>query len=225
MARSLTGRFKVTATLVAALVLAGCASPGTDAGSGSGKDSLTWGSGVVTMIDAIGFTAMGLKAFDKYNLDVHFTNGPSAPTLLTTRKADIIRTRFTDVPLLINQAKSVKALGTVAVGPPVGLLGNNDIKSIQDLAAMGDRCTIASAATGSFNAYPNWWSQKYGLKCKVALVSDYGLALTGVVAGRFQAAPELVSNAGAVLAEKKAHWLVDPNAPDHKTNGDALPFD
>jgi ABC-type nitrate/sulfonate/bicarbonate transport system substrate-binding protein len=223
MAVSLTGRVKLAATLIAALLLAACASPTTDAGSG--KTSVTWGSGVVTMIDAIGFTAMGIKAFDKYGLDVHFTNGPSAPTLLTTGKADLIRTRFTDVPLLINQGKSAKALATVAVNTPVGLLGNNDVKSIQDLVAMGENCTIAGAATGSFNGYPKWWASKYGLKCKVALVSDYSLALTGVVAGRYQAAPELVSNAGAALAEKKAHWLIDPNAPDHKANGDALPFD
>src|SRR5262245_36157834 len=125
MAVSLTARVKLTAMVIAALLLAACASPTGD--SGSGKDSLTWGSGVVTMIDAIAFTAMGTKAFDKYGIDVHFTNGPSAPTLLTTGKADIIRTRFTDAPLLINQGKSVKALGTVAVGTPVGLLGNNSV--------------------------------------------------------------------------------------------------
>jgi ABC-type nitrate/sulfonate/bicarbonate transport system substrate-binding protein len=229
MAVSLTGRSKLVRVdlavlLVAALFLAACSSSSGDSGSGK-NTTLTWGSGVVTMIDAVGFTAMGLKAFDKYHLDVRFTNGPSAPTLLTTGKADIIRTRYTDVPLLINQGKPVKALATVAVGTPVGLLGGNNVKSIEDLAAMGDRCTIAGAATGSFYAYPRWWAKKYGLKCKIVLVSDYGLALTGVVAGRYSAAPELVSNAGAVLADKKAHWLVDPNAPDHETNGDALPFD
>lgn len=221
--RSTSVRGGLAAALAGALLLTSCASPKSD--SGSDGNSLTWGSGVVTMIDAVAFTAMGLKTFDKYHLDVKFTNGPSAPTLLTTGKADIIRTRYTDVPLLIKQGKPVKALATVAVGTPVGLLGGNNVRSIQDLAAMGDKCTIAGAATGDFYAYPNWWSKKYGLKCKVVLVSDYALALDGVVAGRYSAAPELVSNAGSVLADKKAHWLIDPNAPDHETNGDALPFD
>jgi ABC-type nitrate/sulfonate/bicarbonate transport system substrate-binding protein len=177
------------------------------------------------MIDAVAFTAMGTGAFDKYNLKVNFVTGDSGPTVLLTGQADILRAGFSTAPLVISQGKSVKAFAVVAVNTPSGLLANNKIKSIQDLAAKGSNCSIVGAASGDFYAYPRYWANKYGLKCKIEIVSNYALALSGVVAGRYDAAPELVSNAGATLAEKKAHWIIDPTKPDYATNGDKVPYD
>lgn len=214
-----------------ATFLAACSSSASSpsASSGSGTKytpaNVTWGAGVITMLDSIGFVAMGLGSFRKYNLNVQFVNGPSAPTLLATGKADIIQTRFSDVPLLISQGEPVKTFGTVAVGIPVGLLGSNQVKSLKALQAMGGNCTIGGTESGTFFAYENYLIKKFHLKCKVDTLSNFNLAIDGVASGRYTVAPEYASNAGAVLAAKQAHWLIDPSNPHYAADGYALPYE
>jgi hypothetical protein len=203
-----------------AIALAACSSGSTSSGgtAGDATETVTWGADSVTMIDAIAFTGMGIGAFQKYHLNAEFVNGTTAPTTLETGGADIVRTDFSTGPLLTKEGKGVKIFATVAVNTPVGLLGTNSVKSIADLKAMGSNCILASFTNGDFYTYPNYWSKKFGLRCKIDQVSDYGLAISGVAAGRYTAAPELASNAGSAIAAKQAHWLISPGS-------DRLPFD
>ena len=211
----------LTSVLVAAATATACTAEAD--GSSGGRDTVTWGTGVITMFEAAPFTAMGLGIFAKHGLDVKFAQAPSAPTLLATGKAQILADRSADVPLLINQGKPTKAFGALASNVPAGLLASNDVKTMADLTALGSNCTIAGATSGIFLAYLNYWVGKFGLKCKIATVQDYSLAQSGVVSGRYTAAVELLSNSGAVVGKKQAHWVIDPTAADYKSGGAALP--
>jgi ABC-type nitrate/sulfonate/bicarbonate transport system substrate-binding protein len=209
--------------LVVALA-AGCSGGSSGSRSGSGSEAtLTWGTGTVTMFEAAPFVAMGLGIFKKYHLDVQFKVGPSAPPLLVSGAAQIIADRSADVPLLIGEGQSVKALGALAYNVPAGLLASDTVTSMAALQAMGNRCTIAAETSGIFIAYQTHWIQKYHLKCQVDTIQDYSLAVAGVVSGRYTAAVELLSNAGSVVAAKQARWLIDPRSADYQSSGNALP--
>ena len=221
-------RFALALSAVLAVAISAGCSSSTSSGSASSSSSepeasLTWGTGTITMFEAAPFTAMGLGIFKKYNLNVSFTDGPSAPPLLVGGSAQIVADRSADVPLLINEGQSVKAIGALASNVPAGLLASNSVTSMAALAAMGTNCTIASETSGIFIAYQNHWIKKYHLKCQIATIEDYNLAVDGVVSGRYTAAVELLSNAGSVVAGNQAHWLIDPSSKSYVSSGNALP--
>jgi ABC-type nitrate/sulfonate/bicarbonate transport system substrate-binding protein len=212
--------------LLAAVTTAACSSATSSGASGTSSEpeaSLTWGTGTITMFEAAPFVAMGLGIFKKYHLNVNFTYGPSAPPLLVNGSAQIIADRSADVPLLIGEGQPVKAIGALASNVHAGLLGTGSVKSISDLQAMGSKCTIVSETSGIFIVYQTHWIQKYHLKCQIATIQDYNLALAGVVAGRYTAAVELLSNAGSAVAAGQAHWLIDPASSNFVQSGNALP--
>jgi ABC-type nitrate/sulfonate/bicarbonate transport system substrate-binding protein len=214
---------KLISVLLAAALVASCSSSSADSDGKDAADSITWGTGTITMFSAAVFAAMGMGTFKDHDLDVTFKTAPAAATLLGTDDAQIIADRSATTPLLIDQGKPTKVLASLASNVPAGLLGSNDVDSLSDLQAMGDKCTIAAATSGIFLAYINYWKDKFGLECKLLTVQDYSLALSGIVAGHYTAAVELLSNAGAALAQKQAHWLIDPTASDYQSSGAALP--
>jgi NitT/TauT family transport system substrate-binding protein len=210
--------------LLATAAVTACSTSSRDSGGGSGaKDTVTWGTGTVTMFEAAPFVAMGLGIFDKHDIDAKFTVAPSAPTLLASGKAQILADRSANVPLLISQGKPVKALAALASNVPAGLLVSNKVETMADLTNLGGNCSLAASTGGILTAYLHYWVDKYNLKCKISVIQDYSLALSGVVSGRYTAAAELLSNAGAAVAKKQAHWLIDPTAADYKSSGNALP--
>jgi hypothetical protein len=219
----------VVSVVLSVALSAACSSSNSSGSAGASNStsepeaSLTWGTGTVTMFEAAPFTAMGLGIFKKYNLNVSFTDGPSAPPLLVSGSAQIVADRSADVPLLIGEGQSVKAIGALASNVPAGLLASNSVKSMAALQAMGSNCTIASETSGIFIAYQNHWIKKYHLKCQIATIEDYNLAVDGVVSGRYTAAVELLSNAGSVVAGNQAHWLIDPASKNYVSSGNALP--
>lgn len=222
---SLAGRPKHAAAGIAAIaltaLLAACSSSGSSStaataagGSQAQPATLTWATSTVALNQAVIFVAMGNQNFKKYNLTVKFTTATSDPSALTTGAADVIIGRASDPLTLVSQGKPTKVIAANAVNIPEGFLGSSKVKSIQDLAAMGTNCTIASLPTGNVPLYTAKWMAEYGLKCKVDLISDYTTAVSAVVAGRYDAAVENLSGVGDVLATGRAHWLIDPLDPN-----------
>jgi ABC-type nitrate/sulfonate/bicarbonate transport system substrate-binding protein len=192
--------------------------------AGGPEETVTFGTGTITLNLAVPFTAMGLGLFTKNNLNVQFVTGPTAAPLLAEGTADMIFDRAADVPLLTSEGKPTKAIAADTEDTHAGLVATKSVTSIAQLRAMGTNCTIASEGSGVFEAFQEYWVSKYGLHCKIATLSSYSLAPGGLVSGQYTAAVELASNVSSLVAQGSLDWLINPLSPNYVKGGYGLPY-
>jgi hypothetical protein len=221
-------RFRLKGGVVlaaASLFLTACGSDSSSDASGSAGDlpALRWSANTININQAIFYAAMGRGSFESAGLDVSFVPAQSNSAALVTGTTDVIVGRLADSLGLLEQGKSVKVLAKNGGSPPLGLLANNDVESLDALAAMGSNCRIATLPTGGVPLAVNHFVEKYGLDCKLSTVADYKLTVDGTIAGNFTATVQTPGTGGAAIGSGKAHWLIDPADPNWEADGNRPP--
>ena len=201
------------ATALAVTLLASACGSSNDSGADGSTPTLRWSANTINPNQSVIFAAMGRDAFKKEGLNVEFVPAQSNAAAITTGSTDVIVGRLSDSLALLDKGKEGVVLGKTAVDSPVGLIGNNDVKTIEDLAAKGTECRIANLPNGNVYLYVKYFSEKYDLKCALSIVADYKTTVDATVSGTFDASVQNAPVGATVVALGKANWLVDPTDP------------
>jgi ABC-type nitrate/sulfonate/bicarbonate transport system substrate-binding protein len=211
----------VGAAVLATSALVGCTAP---AQTGDGEPStVRWSTNTFTMNQVVIYVAMGIGSFDDHGLEVEYVAAQSSPAAMMTGSTDIMVGRPSDPLNLIKEGEDIRIIAANAINTPAGLLGNNKIGSIEDLAALGENCRIASLPSGNVPLLTAHWAEKYDLQCKIDIVSDYNTSVQATVSGAFDASYQNATTVGQVISDGDARWLLDPLDPDFVADGNWLP--
>jgi len=160
--------------------------------------------------------ALDQKLFAKHGVDVELVNSNALSTgaaMIASGNVDLLATT---VFLGIRIAAERKPLSIIMNlsnidGRGNALVARPDVTSIEQLAAMGDRCKVNILPQGSATwAFYLYISEAYKLRCGTNTASTPQLAAAGFLSGHFEAALINPQEAYGAREAGKANILLDP---------------
>ena len=201
------------AALVAVSLLTSCGQDG-DTGGSSGKTIK-----VAVASNAVNYApfwvALSEDLFKKHGVEVDVVNSNAlavAPSLLSSGEIDLLLTSAGQEVSVAGAGKPVNVIQAMFNYSPRGLafVGGKDVKSMDQLRALGSNCKIATTQKGTaVYAYAKQVRRAYDLRCSLTELTTNPLEVAAMTSGRTDAGAFTPADASTVIS-KGGTALIDP---------------